>query len=213
MSRIFLVDDHALVRDGLRAVLQAAGHDIVGEADHPDEAAHAIVRTAPEVVLLDLNLGGRSGLDTIDAVRSRGGRARFLVLSMSAQPRHVARALQLGVDGYLLKDSPSPELLKAVETVARGRRHLGPGIAELALEVLALPRESDRLASLSSREQQILMLVARGRSSAEVARELNLSPKTVDTYRSRLMQKLDVGDVPALVRLAIREGLIDVNDE
>jgi DNA-binding NarL/FixJ family response regulator len=131
---------------------------------------------------------------------------------MSAQPRHVADALRLGAAGYLLKDADSLELLKAVDAAAAGRRYFSPEITDIALRALAAPPAADRLAGLSPRERQMALMVSKGYSSAQIGLQLHLSPKTVDTYRFRLMQKLGVADVPALVRLAIREGLVDVND-
>jgi DNA-binding NarL/FixJ family response regulator len=112
----------------------------------------------------------------------------------------------------MLKDAAALELLKAIDTTAGGKRYLSPEIADIALEALAAPPPTDRLGTLSPRERQIAKMVAKGLSSAQIGRQLHLSPKTVDTYRFRLMQKLGVADVPALVRLAVREGLVDVND-
>jgi len=130
---------------------------------------------------------------------------------MSAQPRHVAEAMRLGASGYVLKGAPRAELLEAVAAVLAGRRYLGPEVAALAVQGLTGGAESDLLAELSPRERQIVTLVVRGQSSAVIGEQLHLSPKTVDTYRSRLMAKLGVADVPALVRFAIRTGLIDAD--
>lgn len=213
MSRVFLVDDHALVRDGLRLLLHGAGHEVVGEADHPTQALAEIVRAEPDIVLLDVNLAGRTGLELLSSLQQRNARSRVIMLSMSAQPRHVAEALRLGAAGYVLKDSPTAELLKAIDRVARGQRYLSAEIADLAVQALTAAPVPDRLADLSPRERQIVSMVARGQSSAQIAQELCLSPKTVDTYRFRLMQKLGVADVPALVRFAIREGLINLDED
>lgn len=213
MSTLYLVEDHALVRDGLRLLLQGAGHEVIGEADQPVQAIAEIVRAGPDVVLLDVNLGGRSGFEVLSGLQHRTASVRIIVLSMSAQPRHVAEALRMGAAGYLLKDSPAPELLKAIEVVGQGRRYLSAEIADLAVQALTTASAQDRLEALSQRERQIVRMVATGRSSAQIAQELCLSPKTVDTYRYRLMQKFGVPDVPALVRFAIREGLIDLDDE
>lgn len=213
MSRIYLVDDHAIVRDGLRVVLEAAGHDVVGEAAGPTPALADLARLHPEVVLLDLRLGQRSGLELLAEIQRRDLPVRVIVLTMSDQPRHVAEALRLGAWGYLLKGSPSSELLQAVEAVAQQRRYLSPAAAEFAAGVLrgeAAPPSGVDL--LSPREKQILTMVARGASSSAIGDTLHLSPKTVDTYRSRLMAKLNLGDVAAVVRWAIREGLVDLDE-
>jgi two-component system, NarL family, invasion response regulator UvrY len=210
MSRLYLIDDHALIRDGLRALLGAAGHVVVGESDSPTPALAELAQLEPDVVLLDLTLGARSGFELLEELQRRKLRTRVIVLTMSAQPRHVAEALRLGAQGYVLKGSPSAELLRAIEAVEEGRRHLGPNEAELALR--GLTAGSGSADALSPRERQVLVMVARGASSSEIGTELHLSPKTVDTYRSRLMTKLGLTDVPALVRWAIREGLIRLDE-
>lgn len=208
MTEVYLVDDHAMMRDGLRAVLQASGYRVVGESGDPTLALADLQRLAPALLLLDLHLGERSGLELLTELQRRRLPTRTIVLSMSAQPRHVAEALRLGASGYVLKGSPSAELLGAIEAVLQGRRHLSPDVADLAVQGLTARDEPAALDGLSARERQIIELVVRGRSSTEIGVLLHLSPKTVDSYRSRLMGKLGVSDVPALVRLAIRAGLI-----
>ncbi len=212
MSRLLLVDDHAMVREGLRALLEGAGHLIVGEAEEPTGAIAAIVRTDPDIVLLDLSLGERSGFEVLAEVTRRALRARVLVLSMSSQPGSVAQAMRLGARGYVLKGASSARLLEALEAVAAGRTYLGDQEAQLAVAGLTA-RESGSWEDLSPRERQVLVMVARGASSAEIGRQLHLSAKTVDTYRSRLMAKLKLADVPAVVRWAIRNRLISEHDE
>ncbi len=210
MSRLYLIDDHALIRDGLRALLGAAGHVVVGESDAPTPALAELARLEPDIVLVDLALGERSGFELLDELQRRKLRTRVIVLTMSNQPRHVAEALRLGAHGYVLKGSPSAELLHAIDAVAQGRRYLGESEAELALR--GLTEGAGAAEMLSPRERQVLVMVARGASSAEIGSSLHLSPKTVDTYRSRLMAKLALADVPALVRWAIREGLVGLDE-
>jgi len=210
MSDLFLVDDHALMREGLRAMLEAAGHRVVGEAGAATPALAELVRLEPEIALIDLNLGPRSGLELLGEMQRRHLPTRTIVLSMSVRPLHVAEALRLGALGYVLKEASGSELLAAIDAVGQGRRHLAAGVAELAARGLA--DQGRHGAELSARERQVLVLVARGASSAQVGEELHLSPKTVDTYRSRLMAKLGLEDVPALVRWAIREGLVDIDE-
>jgi DNA-binding NarL/FixJ family response regulator len=210
MSRLYLVDDHAVVREGLRAVLEDAGHEVCGEAADVTTALPEIFRLTPQLVLLDLNLGARSGIDLLLELRRRGSAVPVLVLTMSEQPRDVAQALRAGAQGYVLKGADSSELLAAVAKVVEGRRHLGPGLADLAVRgFTAVESSADQL---SARERQIVVLTVHGASSAAIGEQLHLSPKTVDTYRSRAMAKLGLGDLPALVRWAIREGLADLND-
>lgn len=207
MATVYLVDDHLMVRDGLRAVLQAAGHEVVGESADPTEAVAEIARRSPKILLLDLSLVARSGFEVLVELQRRGLAVRVIILSMSAQPQHVAEALRLGASGYVLKGSPASEVLHAIDAVLQGRRHLSPHVADLAVQGLTDGSSIDPFASLSPRERQIVVMVVRGQSSAAIGREIHLSPKTVDTYRSRLMSKLGVSDVTALVRLAIRHEL------
>ena len=213
MTRIFLVDDHAMVREGLRAVFKANGHDVVGEAADVPAAMEGIVRLAPDIVLLDLGLEGRSGLDLLARLQQRGSVARVVVLTMSSQPRHVAEAWRLGAAAYVLKGSHGSTVLQAIATAQRGGRFLDPALTALNGDLVGGVAAEDRLSLLSLREREVMLLVVNGRSSAAIGAQLNLSPKTVDTYRSRLMLKLDVPDLAALVRYAVREGLIETSIE
>lgn len=212
MSDIYLVDDHALMRDGLRVVLERGGHRVVGESGEVAQALLEIPRLKPCVVLVDLNLGDRSGLELLERLPPLTPFTRYVVLTMLAQPGHVAEAFRLGAFGYVLKGSPAADVLTAVQEVRAGLRYLGPGVKDLADRALADTNPGGVLGLLSARERQIVAMVVRGRSSAAIGEQLHLSPKTVDTYRSRIMTKLEVSDVPALVRLAIREGLISADE-
>lgn len=212
MTRVYLVDDHAMMRDGLRAMLVAEGHQVVGESADPTEALSEIIRLAPQVLLLDLHLGQRSGYELLVELQRRAPEVRTIVLTMSALPRHVAESLRMGAMGYVLKGSPASELLQAMATVLQGRRYLGDEVADLAVRGLTEVEPDAALQSLSPRERQIIVLVVRGRTSADIGATLHLSPKTVESYRSRLMAKVGVADVPALVRFAIRCGMVDANE-
>lgn len=209
MTRLYLVDDHQIMREGLRSLLQAGGHAVVGESADPTQALADLLRLCPEVLLLDLHLGGRSGFELLAELQRRQLPTRSIVLTSSAQPRHVAEALRMGACGYVLKESAGSELMNAIEAVAQGKKYLGAEVADLALQVFTQPEEEDPLSTLSPRERQIITMVVNGQSSTQVGLALHLSPKTVATYRSRLMSKLGVSDVPGLVRLAIRYKLID----
>jgi two-component system invasion response regulator UvrY len=210
MTGLYLVDDHCIMREGLRSLLTAVGHTVLGESDNPTQALADLSRLKPEVMLLDLHLGARSGLELLVEVQRRSLPTRSVVLTMSAEPRHVVEALRLGASAYVLKGSASGELMQAIDAAAQGRRFLGSEISNLALEVLIQPAaDVDPMSTLSPRERQIIVMVTRGQSSAEIGEALHLSPKTVATYRSRLMAKLGVHDVAGLVRLAIRTRLID----
>lgn len=208
MSTIYIVDDHALMRDGLKALLTGNGHEVVGESASLSEALPDIVRLEPEVLLLDLNMGERSGLELHERLRRHKIRTRTVVLTVEVQSHQVVDAHRLGVEGFVLKGDSSQELLNTLEKVTLGHRSW----AAQAQSVLESPSSRRRVDQLSPRELQIVQLVVRGMTSVAIGERLFLSPKTVDTYRSRLMAKLGVGDVPGLVRLAIREGVIGLDD-
>ena len=209
MTRIYLVDDHAIVRTGLRAVLEAHGMAVVGEAADVPAAMADIVRLVPDIVVLDLGLEGRSGLDLLSRLQQRRQATRVVVLTMSSQPRHLAEAWRLGATAYVLKGSHGRVLLDAVASAQRGGRFLDPALAALTGDLLGGVAPEDRMAQLSIREREVMLLVVNGHSSAAIGPMLNLSSKTVDTYRSRLMRKLGTNDVAGLVRFAVREGVID----
>ena len=200
-----------MVREGLRAVFVAKGHEVVGEAADVPTAMEGIVRLTPGIVLLDLGLEGRSGLDLLARLQQRGVAARVVVLTMSSQPRHVAEAWRLGAAGYVLKGSHARVVLQAIATAQQGGRFLDPALTAFNGDLVGGVAVEDRLALLSLREREVMLLVVNGHSSAAIGAQLNLSPKTVDTYRSRLMLKLDVPDLAALVRYAVREGLIETS--
>lgn len=213
MIRVLIVDDHAVLRDGLSAVLGAEDDiEVIGEAGDGIAAVQEIVRHKPDVVLLDLNLPLMSGFDLLRELQRRQLRPAVLVLTMNEAIENVRTALELGARGYVKKGSAVTTVISGVRAVHAGRRFLPEQLAGEALDTLLAPARSQPLDALSARERQVMRLVCEGKSSAEIGKMLNLSAKTVDTYRSRLMGKLGVSDVPALVKLAIREGLIPFDD-
>jgi len=207
--RVLLVDDHAIVRDGLRFLLEA--HDdfeVVGGAANGRDAVRAARDLQPDVVIMDLAMPELNGTEATHQIHEACPGTHVLVLSMHSTAEHIYRAFQAGAQGYLLKESAGPELLAAVRTVHAGRRYLSQKIAETVVDDYIRERHvASPLESLSGRERQILQQVAECKSSAETARVLCLSPKTVETYRSRMMKKLGIADFPALVRFAIQHGL------
>jgi two-component system, NarL family, invasion response regulator UvrY len=205
MTRLYLLEDHTIVREGVRAVLEAGGMSVVGESDNVTTALADIERLVPDVVLLD-----RSGLDLLSQLAGRGLPTRVVVLTVSDRPWHVAEATRLGAAGYVLKGASGEEVLQAIRDVLGGGTHFSGAVAARAIEAAA-GREPDPMATLSARERQIMRMVVAGMSSAAIGLELHLSPKTVDTYRSRLMAKLGVHDLANLVRVAVRLGVIDHN--
>lgn len=212
MADIYLVDDHALMREALRKVLEKHGHRVVGESEDPTSAIAALGRLEPAVVIVDLRLAHRSGLEVLEHVQQSQLSSRVIIITMSTNPRHVAEALRLGAQGYVLKDSASVELLDAIEAVASGKRYLCKRASALAVEGLMASRSVHAIDALSARERQVILMVVSGETSAAIAEQLDLSPKTVESYRARVMAKLGVSDLPSLVRLAIREGLIGLDD-
>jgi DNA-binding NarL/FixJ family response regulator len=212
MTSLYLVDDHQIMRDGLRSMLEAVGHQVLGESDDPTQALADLLRLRPEVLILDLNLGGRSGFELLAEMQRRQIPTRCVVLTMSSQPRQVAEALRMGATAYVLKGSAGGELISAIAAAVQGKKYLGADVADLALKVFTQHDDSDPMAVLSPRERQIIVMVVNGQSSSEIGMQLHLSPKTVATYRSRLMAKLGVSDVTGLVRMAVRHKLIDADD-
>jgi two-component system, NarL family, invasion response regulator UvrY len=207
--KVFIVDDHGLMREGLRAMLQSQGVQVVGEADDAQAAVAAVLRTQPDVLLLDIGLAQRSGLDVLARLRAREAGVEVVLLTMSARIQHVARAWRLGARAYVLKGSPSAVLMQGIRAAKEGARFLDPALAQHAAAIEQCLASDDALAPLSISEREIMWAVVRGASSREIGKQLHLSSKSVDTYRSRLMGKLAVPDLPALVRLAVRTELLD----
>lgn len=207
MIRVILIDDHALVREAVARLLEEEPDlRVVGSFDDDGAAVRFAAREEPHVALLDIAMPRASGIDVARRLRAVSPKTRILMLSMHARPEYVRQALWAGAHGYVLKESAGDEVLAAVRAVHAGRRYVS---AKLPPHALA-PESEDPLERLSAREMEVLKLVVEGRTSSEVATRLGLSPKSIDTYRSRLMSKLDVDHLPALVKLAIRRGLTSV---
>jgi len=205
--RVFIADDHVLLRDGLKALLQSAGDiTVVGEVGNGQEALRRVPELNPDVVLMDIAMPELNGIDATRALALKCPTARVIIVSMHTTSEHVHRALAAGAAGYLLKESAGSEVVTAVRAVHAGNRYLSRAVAEFG-RADSTRSTASPLERLSARERQVLQLVAEGKSSAEIARIVHLSPKTVETYRSRLMKKLGVNDIPALVRLAIQHGI------
>ncbi len=209
MARIYIIDDHQMFRDGLRGLLEAAGHAVVGETDQIAVANAELRKLQPDVVLLDIILGDRSGIELLENVRRRALNCKVIVVTMSGQIRHLADALRWGVDGYLLKGARASDLLEAVTRVMQGARHFSEGAQNLLSAAIAMPSDGDALQALSLREQQVISLVVRGKTSREIGVALHLSRKTVETYRSRIMAKLGTPDLVSLLRFALRNRIIE----
>lgn len=205
---VLIADDHAVVREGLENLLAAQPDiSVVGTAGEGREAVRQAVKLQPAVVIMDIAMPQMNGIEAAREIRERAPQSKVVILSMHSSAEHVFHALEAGVRAYLLKDSAAKEIVAAVHAVHAGRRYLSPQIAETMAEVVTRSAAESPLSRLSARERQVLQLVAEGRSSAQIAATLYLSPKSVDTYRSRVMQKLHVGDVAGLVKFAIQHGI------
>jgi len=209
---VFLADDHRIVRDGLRKLFEArADMRVVGESGEGRETVGEVGRLKPDVVLMDIAMPGLNGIEAAREIRRRFPRVEVVILSMHSTTEHVYRALEAGARGYVLKECAGSEGIAAVRAAKAGRRFLSLKIPESEIEAYLERRAAGRTASpldrLSAREREILQLVVEGKSSADIARIVFLSPKTVETYRSRLMKKLGVGDLTELIRYAVANGL------
>ena len=209
--RVLLADDHTLVRKGIRAVLASQpGIEIVAETGDGREALSLIEQHRPDLAVLDITMPGLNGLEVAFRVSQVSARTKVLILSMHAGEAYVAQALRAGVAGYLLKDAADDELPMAIKAVARNEVYLSPRISKQLVDrfVQSGATEPDPLAGLTSRQREILQLVAEGKSSKEIASMLELSIKTVESHRGQIMERLGVHDVTGLVRFAIRVGLV-----
>jgi len=209
MIRVLLADDHAVVRDGLRVLLEAQSDiDVVGDAANGREAVRLARNLHPDVAVMDIAMPELNGIEATAQLHDACPLTQVLILSMHSTTEHIFRALQAGARGYLLKDSAGSEVVDAVRAVHTGQRYLSHKIAAAVIDdYIAERHRLSPLESLSRRERQILQLVAEGKSSAEIAAMLFLSPKTVDTYRSRMMHKLGISELPSLVKFAIQHGV------
>jgi len=205
--RVLLVDDHALMRDGVKVLLEAAGISVVGEAGDGRTALQRAIELKPDVVVMDISMPDMNGTEAARLLREKCPATRILILSMHSSSEHVFRAFEAGAAGYILKESAGTEVVTAVRAVHGGNRYISSAIASPESAARSHAEQSSPLDSLSARERQVLQLVVEGASSAEIAQAVFLSRKTVETYRSRLMKKLGVADVPALVKFAVLHGI------
>jgi DNA-binding NarL/FixJ family response regulator len=209
---VFLADDHTVVRDGLRFLLEAQPDiQVIGDAANGRDALRQVAQLCPDVVVMDIAMPELNGIETTRRIVETCPSVRVIILSMHSTSEHVFRALQAGASGFLLKESAGVEVADAVRTVHSGHRYLSTAISDVLIDDYVRQRQAAEaegpLARLSPREWEVLQLVVEGESNADIADALSLSVKTVETYRSRLMQKLGIGDLPSLVKFAIQHGL------
>jgi DNA-binding NarL/FixJ family response regulator len=210
MIRVIIADDHTIVREGLKQLLSVESDlQVVGEARDGHEALRIVRGTDFDVLLLDMSMPGKGGMELIRQVKSEKPRVRILVLSMHAEHQYAVRAIKSGASGYLTKDSASTQLLSAIRKVASGGAFISAEVAE-QLAHSAMPHAEGPLhASLSDREYQVFQLLVAGTSVSDIAQQLNLSVKTVSTHKARLMEKMGLANQTELVRYAIKHQLID----
>jgi len=210
--RVVIADDHAVVRQGIRIVLEEIpGLSVVGEARDGEEALTLVEELVPDLVLLDISMPGRTGIEVARELRTRGSEVGILVLSMHDNPEYVLEAVRVGADGYVLKDVSPAELRDAVQAVLGGKEYFTERVTHqlsVALrEELEQERRRARLDQLTNREREVLVRVASGRTSREIAEEFGISPRTVETHRERVMGKLRIRTVAGLTRFVVENGL------
>jgi len=210
---VFLVDDHRILREGLHILLESQGDiEVVGEAENGNKAIEGITSKKPDVAVMDITMPELNGIEAAQIIHETLPETGIVILSIHSDLEHIFRALQAGAQGYLLKESAGSEVISAVRAVYLGRRYLSPSIRDTVMEAHIHNRQiHSPLDLLSMREREVLQLTVESHSSAAIAKKLELSPKTIETYRSRLMGKLGVRDLPELVRFAIKHGITPID--
>ena len=211
MTRVLLADDHALVRAGIRALMEKIPNvEVVGEAGTGRKALELVRSTLPNIVLMDIAMTELGGLEALPRITKDFPSVNVIILSAHANEEYVIRALREGASGYMLKDSATTELELAINSVIHGKAYLSPSISRTVIDDY-LQRVSGAvspLEQLTSRQREILQLIAEGKNTKQIAAELDISIKTVESHRLQLMDRLDIHDIPGLVRYAIRNGLV-----
>lgn len=210
--RVVIADDHTVVRQGIRGVLEEVeGLEVVAEAGDGDEALALVKELEPDVVVLDVNMPGKTGLEVAKALRDDGASVRILILSMHDDPEYVLQAVRVGADGYVLKDVSPAELRDAVRAVHEGREYFTARVTQQLSVGLRQEIEKEqlraRLDSLTNRETQVLLLVAEGLTNRAIGDRLEISPRTVETHRERVMGKLRIRTIAGLTRFVVEHGL------
>jgi two-component system response regulator NreC len=203
--RVLVCDDHALVRSGLRRLLER-DFEVVGEAADAEQAVAGVEELQPDVLLLDIVMPGRSGIDAIPDLITASPKTRILVLSMQDDPSYVRKAFSAGAHGYLLKEAADADLMQAIQEVAAGHRYVHPALGARLATAEAKAHERAEADPLSEREHEVLQLLALGHTNQEIAKQLFISVRTAETHRARIMQKLRLSSRAELVRYALAAG-------
>ena len=214
MIRVLLADDHAIVRTGLKEILEGTGDiRVAAEAGSGDEALARVRDTEFDVLVLDLSMPGRSGIELIKQIKSERSKLRVLVLSMHSEAQYAVRALKAGASGYLTKEGAADELVAAIRRIAAGGAFVSPETAERLARGFIEPQDTLPHTRLSDREFQVFQAIVAGKSVSEIAKQLSLSIKTVSTHKSNLLEKMGIDNQAELVRYAVRHKLIDEADD
>jgi DNA-binding NarL/FixJ family response regulator len=205
--RVVLADNHALVRQGVRALLEKAGIEVAGEASDGQEALLLVAALHPEVAILDIGMPLLNGLDAAREIQKAWPRTKTVLVTRHGEVQYVSEALRAGAKGYVVKNQAATDLVEAVQQVARGGIYLSPHVSRAVVEAY-LSKADIPVDPLTPRERQVLQMVGEGRSTKDVATILGISAKTAESHRARLMRKLDIHETAGLVRYAIRRGLV-----
>jgi len=205
--RVLIADDHQIVRQGLRALLEKAGHVVVAEASNGREAVDLAGTHQADIAVLDMIMPVLNGVDSARELLRVAPQLRTILLTMHADRPYVVEALRAGAKGYVLKTQAAEDLVRAIDEVSRGAVYISPAVAVSLVDAI-LDKDESPAQELTARERQILQLIAESKSTKEIARLLNISYKTAESHRSRLMKKLDIHETAGLVRYAIRRGLL-----
>jgi len=206
-TRIVLADDHVLVREGLKSLLEREHFQVVAEASDGQEAVKLIETHHPDIAILDISMPTLNGIDAARGLTRSAPKTKVILLTQHEEEQYIHEALEAGVKGYVLKNQVANDLIQAIRQVGRGEFYLSPGISRAVME--AFRNKSERPADpLTARERQVLQLIAEGKSTKDTASVLGISVKTAESHRMRLMQKLDIHETASLVRYAVRRGLI-----
>jgi DNA-binding NarL/FixJ family response regulator len=210
MIRILIADDHTIVREGLKQILAETRDMVVAdEASNGQEVFTKVSKNEYDVVLLDISMPGRSGLEVLKQLKSERPKLPILILSMYSEEQYAMRALRAGASGYMTKESAPDELIEAIRKVSQGRKYVSPSLAEKLAVSLELGEEKPPHEMLSDREYQVMCMIASGKTIKEIAEELSLSVKTISTYRSRILEKLNFKTNAAITHYAVQNRLVE----
>ncbi len=216
-TKIILVDDHNIMRQGLRVILESQGNiQVIAEAGNGREAVQKVEELLPDMVIIDISMPEMNGMEATRQIQNISEEIKVIVLSVHSDKQFISGMLRAGASGYLLKDCVKDELIKAIDIVNRGQKYLSPQITGSVLDDykrFLSEEESDVFTLLTKREREVLQLIAEGKTTKQIAGDLFISVKTVETHRQNIMNKLEIYNIPDLVKYAIQQGVIDISQE